>query len=122
IVERTERGDDMFMTSLERFAQQVIDLDATELLPPAGSARAAPLRPAPADEGRHDPGGEELWNESWYFDAISEDRSLGAWVRLGLYPNLGVSWVPAFVCGPARPPVAVLDFAAPLPASEGALA
>src|SRR4051794_20428778 len=50
IVERTERGDDMFMTSLERFAQQVLDLDALDLLPPAGSGRPAPLRPNPDDE------------------------------------------------------------------------
>jgi len=32
LVVRTERGDDMFMTSLARHAQQVIDLDAEELL------------------------------------------------------------------------------------------
>ena len=33
LVVRTDRGDDMFMTSLARHAQQVIDLDAEELLP-----------------------------------------------------------------------------------------
>ena len=32
IVERTDRGDEMFMGSLARFAQQVLDLDALELL------------------------------------------------------------------------------------------
>ena len=32
LVVRTERGDDMFMTSLARHSQQVIDLDAEELL------------------------------------------------------------------------------------------
>ena len=36
--------------------------------------------------------------------------------RLGLYPNLGVSWLTAFICGPGRATVAVVDFAAPLPA------
>ena len=40
------------------------------------------------------------------------------YARLGLYPNLGVAWVTAFVCGPERPTVAVIDFAAPLPAGE----
>ena len=39
-------------------------------------------------------------------------------MRLGLYPNLGVSWVNAFVCGPDRPTVAVIDFEAPLPEGD----
>lgn len=34
LVVRTERGDDMFMTALARGAQQVLDLDALELLDP----------------------------------------------------------------------------------------
>jgi len=120
LVERTERGDEMFMTSLGRFAQQVLDLDAIELLPEPGSGRPPALRPDPGDEGRHAPGGEQLWNESWYFDAISADGRTGMYARLGLYPNLGVSWITAFVCGPERPTVAVIDFTAPLP-GEGEL-
>ena len=60
---------------------------------------------------RHEPGSEQLWNESWYFDAIAEDGSFGVYTRLGLYPNLGVSWVTAFACGPGRPTVALVDFA-----------
>ena len=32
LVARTERGDDMFMTSLARHAQQILDLEAEELL------------------------------------------------------------------------------------------
>jgi hypothetical protein len=118
IVQRTERGDRMFMTALARYAQQVLDLKALELLPEPGSGTPAPLRPEPADEGTHDPGPEELWNESWYFDVVSEDRRTGAYVRLGLYPNQGVAWVTAFVCGPERPTVAVLDFEAPLPGGD----
>jgi hypothetical protein len=117
IVERTPRGDDMFMTSVARCAQQVLDLDAFDLLPQPGS-RAVPPRPAAADEHRHSHGGEELWNESWYFDVVADDRTLGAYVRLGLYPNLGVSWITAIVCGPERPTVAVVDFQAPVPAAE----
>ncbi len=115
IVERTERGDEMFLGSLARFAQQILDLDALELLPAPGSGRPTPLRPAPADEHPHQPGGEELWNESWYFDLIADDRRIGAYVRLGLYPNLDVSWITAMVCGPDRDTVAVIDTAAPLP-------
>ena len=118
LVERTERGDDMFMTILARYAQQAQDLSALDLLPAPGTGRPAPLRPEPEDEGRHAAGPDELWNESWYFDAVTDDGSLGVWVRLGLYPNLGVAWVNAFVCGPGRPTVAVVDFEAPLPAGE----
>ncbi len=118
LVERTERGDEMFMTSLARYAQQVLDLDALELLPEAGAGRPAALRPDHADEGRHPPGAEELWNESWYFDVISEDAEIGLYTRLGLYPNLGVAWLTACVCGPGRPTVAIVDFAAPLPAGD----
>jgi thiamine kinase-like enzyme len=115
IVERTERGDEMFMTMLARHGDHALDLAADELLPRSGTARAAPLRPSPGDEGRHPPGPEQLWNESWYFDAIARDGSLGAYVRVGLYPNLGACWYTAFVCGPGRPTIAVIDFAAPLP-------
>ena len=117
IVERTPRGDDMFMTSVARYAQQVLDLDAFALLREPGS-RTAPQRPAPADEHRHAAGSEQLWNESWYFDAVADDAALGAYVRLGLYPNLAVSWITAIVCGPQRPTVAVVDFESPLPAAE----
>jgi hypothetical protein len=46
----------------------------------------------PKDEGRHEPGSEQLWNESWYFDFAAEDGSIGGYVRLGLYPGLGVAW------------------------------
>ncbi len=49
---------------------------------------------------------------------MAEDGSVGAYVRLGLYPNLGVAWYTAFVCGPDRPTVAVVDFEAPLPDGE----
>ncbi|MBI5105426.1 MAG: phosphotransferase [Solirubrobacterales bacterium] len=118
IVERTERGDRMFMTTLARHAQQALDLGALDLLPAPGAGRPPALRPDPADEGRHAPGPEELWNESWYFDAVTEDGALGVWARLGLYPNLGVSWVHAFVCRPGRPTAGLIEFAAPLPAGD----
>src|SRR4051794_13091443 len=116
LVERTERGDEMFMTLLARHCQQALDLDAVALLAEPGAGRPAPLRPDGADEGRHPPGPEELWNESWYFDAAREDGSLGAWIRLGLYPRLGLAWYTAYVVGADRPSVAIVDFAAPLPA------
>jgi hypothetical protein len=74
--------------------------------------------PSPEDEKRRPPGSEELWNDSWYFDAVAEDGSLGAYVRIGLYPNLGVAWYTAYVTGPGRPAVAVVDLEAPLPAGD----
>jgi hypothetical protein len=118
LVERTERGDEMFMVSVARYAQQVLDLEALELLPEPGSGRPPALRPEPGDEDRHASGPEELWNESWYFDAVSSDGATGVYSRLGLYPNLGVAWMTAFVCGPDRPTVAIVDFAAPMPPGQ----
>ncbi len=115
LVQRTERGDEMFLVTLARHAQQVLDLDSIELLPEAGSGRPAALRPRAEDEAPHPAGAEELWNESWYFDGVSADERLGVYTRLGLYPNLGVSWMTTFVCGPDRQTVALIDFAAPLP-------
>ena len=121
LVVRTERGDEMFMTLVARHAQHALDLDAVALLPEPGAGRPAPLCPEADDEGRHAPGAEQLWNESWYFDAVSEDGSLGAYVRIGLYPQLGVAWYTTYVVGPGRASVAVIDYEAPLPATGLAL-
>src|SRR5829696_5683775 len=55
VVERTDRGDDMFMAVLGRAAQMAIDLNATELLPEPDAGANAPLRPDPADEGTTSP-------------------------------------------------------------------
>src|SRR5687767_10343755 len=52
-----------------------------------------------ADEGRHEPSDDPLWNESWYFDFASPDATVGGYVRLGLYPNLGVAWYWAYLVG-----------------------
>jgi hypothetical protein len=115
IVERTERGDDMFMTWLARSAQQALDLEALALLPEPQSGRRAPLVPEVEDEGRHNPGPEPLWNESWYFDAVDASATLGLYVRLGRLPNQGVALYTACVCGPGRPSIMLVDAAAPLP-------
>jgi hypothetical protein len=115
VVERTERGDDMFMTSVARNAQQILDLDALTLLPEPSAGPPAPLRPEPADEGRHEPGPEDVWNESWYFDAVSDDGTLGIYTRLGRLPNQGVALVTAAIVGPGRPAVMVVHGDAPLP-------
>jgi hypothetical protein len=122
IVQRTERGDEMFMAMLARHSQQALDLESEALLADAGAGAAAgvaaPPRPRDSDEQSHEPGEELLWNESWYFDVVADDGSFGAYVRLGHYPNLGVSWYTAFVCRPGRPTLAAVDFAAPPPTGE----
>jgi hypothetical protein len=113
LVERTERGDDMFMTVLARHAQQVLDLDALAVLPAPSALEI--LRPDEADEAPHEPEEDPLWNESWYFDVADGEQGVGAYVRLGLTPNLGHVWYSALICGPGRPTIAVLDFDSPVP-------
>ncbi len=113
LVVQTDRGDEMFMTLLERYAQQAIDLGSLDLLPEPG-ARPAPLQPSPEDEGRHSPGPEPLWNESWYFDVASESGDLGVYLRLGRLPNQDHCHYMACICGPDRPTVMIVE-EAPLP-------
>jgi len=67
------------------------------------------------DERRHEPDADELWNESWYFDFTTSDGSLGGYVRLGLYSNLGVAWYWACLVGDGRPLVTVIDHDVPIP-------
>lgn len=62
-----------------------------------------------ADERAHQPGSERLWGESWYMDFASRDGSLGGYVRLGLYPKMGVAWYWACLVGEGRPLVTVID-------------
>lgn len=75
----------------------------------------------PADEHRHESGAEPLWGESWYFDFASRDGSLGGYVRLGLYPNLGVAWYWACLVGEDRPTIAVFDHTVGLPSGPRSL-
>lgn len=70
---------------------------------------------APADEARHSPSDELLWNESYYLDWFADDGSIGGYIRVGLYPNMGVTWYWACLVGPDRPLVTVVDHTVPLP-------
>lgn len=118
VVVRTERGDDMFMTWLARVAQQVLDLDALELLP-APAAKPVALRPEPADDSdRHAPGPEPLWNESWYFDVVNAAADIGVYIRLGRLPNQDCSVYTVAIVGPGRPAVMLVDVEAPLPDTD----
>jgi hypothetical protein len=68
-----------------------------------------------SEEGRHSPGREPLWGESWYFDFAAPDASIGGYARLGLYPNLGVAWYWAYLVRPGQPLIAVRDHEVGLP-------
>ncbi|MCW1959020.1 MAG: ecdysteroid 22-kinase family protein, partial [Mycobacterium sp.] len=113
LVERTERGDRMFLTMLDRHSSHVLDTGALEILPEATPSPA--LQPDPADEAAHAPGEEPLWNESWYWDFADPEQGIGGWIRLGLVPNQNVAWINALICGPDIPTVACVDFQAALP-------
>jgi hypothetical protein len=113
LVERTERGDRMFMTMIERHCTHVLDMDAMSVLPAPSTPE--PLQPKAEDEGTHEPTDERLWSESWYFDFADPGQGVGGWLRLGLIPNQGHAWINALLCGPHMPTIAVLDFEAALP-------
>ncbi|MGW3345038.1 DUF7064 domain-containing protein [Nonomuraea rubra] len=70
------------------------------------------------DERQHDPGGEPLWNESWYYDFVSEDGRTAGYVRLGLYPGWNRAWYWACLVTDGGGTVAVLDNEAALPARD----
>jgi hypothetical protein len=112
LVERTQRGDQMFMTMLQRHCDQVLDTDALATLPVA--AVPEPLRPSPEDEVAHTATTEPLWSESWYADFVDAAQGLGGWLRLGLIPNQQTAWFHALLCGPDLPTVAVVDVEIPL--------
>jgi hypothetical protein len=113
LVERTERGDQMFMTLLQRHCDHVLDTDALSTLPTAAPPEA--LRPSPQDEQAHPAGTEPLWSESWYADFADAAQGLGGWVRIGLIPNQDTAWFHALLCGPDLPTVAVVDVEVPVP-------
>jgi hypothetical protein len=70
-------------------------------------------RVEPFDEGLHTPDADPLWNESYYLDFVADDGSVGGYARIGLYPNLGVTWWTTMVVGPGRPMVASVDYHLP---------
>lgn len=68
----------------------------------------------PGDEGRHEPGPEKWWNESWYADVADIDGEYGAWLRFGLYPNRSQTWFHLVVARRGQPVVIFSDLQAPL--------
>jgi hypothetical protein len=97
------------------------DQTTTETSAPS-AADALPEPLVPADEYRHEPDPSvELWNESWYLDAISEDGRLGAYLRYSLYPNEGVAWIWGCVVGEGRDLIAAVHHELPLPDDAASL-
>jgi Ecdysteroid kinase-like family len=119
LVERTERGDRMFMTMLQRHCDHVLDTDALATLPDA--AMPEPLRPSEEDEQAHAATDEPLWSESWYADFVDAAQGVGGWFRIGLVANQRAAWVHVLLCGPDLPTVAVVDCEVPLPADPWVL-
>jgi hypothetical protein len=75
----------------------------------------------PADEGRHEPSDDPLWNESHYLDFVAADGQVAGYARIGLYPNLGVTWWTTMIVGPDRPLVASVAYDWPVPGEGLAL-
>ena len=79
----------------------------------------------PADEYRHNPDPDvELWNESYYLDWFSPDLSVGGYVRIGFYPNVGDTgavWYWACLVGEDRPLVTVIDHEVAMPRSKDSM-
>jgi hypothetical protein len=117
LVERTERGDEMFMTMLARHCGHVLDTGALATLAEGGPPE--PLSPDVADEGAHPATDEPLWSESWYWDFADPTQGVGGWLRLGLIPNQGTAWLQALLCGPGMPTIAISDFDVALPDDPG---
>lgn len=118
LVERTERGDRMFMTMLQRHCDHVLDTDALATLPAAVAPE--PLRPTEDDELTHSPTAEPLWSESWYADFADAAQGLGGWFRIGLIANQRKALIHALLCGPDLPTIAV-DAQVPLPGDPWAV-
>ena len=73
----------------------------------------------PADEARHTPDAEDLWNESYYCDFVHADGSLGGWLRLGLYPNRQVAWWTAWIVRPGHAGISSVNYEMPVPPENG---
>jgi hypothetical protein len=71
------------------------------------------------DERRHAPTDDRWWGESWTFEFATPDGRLGGFVRLGLLPNQGTCRYWAWVVGPDRLPIAVVDDEVALPRGAG---
>ncbi len=86
------------------------------MTPPAARA---PHQVEPGDEQRHPPGDEPLWNESYYLDFVTDEGGIAGYARIGLYPNLGVTWWTTMLVGAGRPVVASVAYDLPVGGGTG---
>ena len=71
------------------------------------------------DERRHPPTEDRRWEESWWFDFVAPDGSLGGFVRIALQPHRRRSSYWAALVRDGHPLVTVLEHDAPLPGPPG---
>ena len=71
------------------------------------------------DEYRHAPDPDLLWNESYYLDFVADDGALAGYARIGLYPNLGVTWWTTMIVGADRPMISSVAFDLPVDQGTG---
>jgi hypothetical protein len=60
-----------------------------------------------------------LWNESFYLDFVGGDGAVAGYARIGLYPNLGVTWWTTMLVGTDRPVVASVAYRLPVAGGTG---
>ena len=72
-----------------------------------------------ADEGRHPSPADLLWNESVYLDFVAADGSLGGYARIGLYPNMGVTWWTTTITRPGQPTISSTAYDLPVGGGTG---
>jgi hypothetical protein len=80
--------------------------------------------PSAADENRHPFGEGDYWSESYYLDFFDDGGTLGGYLRIGLYPNLGdhgTVWYWGCVVEQDHDLVTVIDHEVPLPSSDRSL-
>ena len=105
----------MFKTLISRQAQHAIDMDAMSTLKPAQISHA----PRIAEEAEHvPPSREPLWNESWYFDAVTPDGNVGMYARIGRLPNQNMGNFIGGIFQRGEAPITFVDMNAPLPHSD----
>jgi hypothetical protein len=105
----------MFRTLVTCQAQHAVDMNAMDLVKPALISHS----PAVAEEGEHVPTSDSaLWNESWYFDAVTPDGKSGMYARIGRLPNQGRCTFVGGIFREDEAPVMFVDMDAPLPASD----
>ena len=105
----------MFKTLISRQAQHAIDMDAMSTVYPTKISHA----PRIAEEAEHVPSSEDpLWNESWYFDAMTPDGSIGMYARIARLPNQGRGNFIGGIFQRGKAPITLVDMNAPLQPSE----